>query len=132
MVWLRNKKTGGLFNTDDIGKSLKITDRSKQWEHKRNEQGKIIGYRLNDNIEIKKALNNDFSGTSYDNGLYVNGKHIMSAGSGYTIGYLKELGGLYQDALEGGIKAPRIVYSDIAKEIYIKDEYTGKEYYKYK
>ena len=27
MVWLRNKKTGGLFNTDDIGK-VKVNEKN--------------------------------------------------------------------------------------------------------
>ena len=121
---------GGRGASSSNNNKINIKDRSNEWQYKRDEKGKVIGYKLSKNIEIRKDLNLSFDGPdSYDNGLYVNGKYIMSAGSGYTIPYLKKLGGLYQDALDSGIKDPQIYYSDLSNEIIIRDRKTKKEYY---
>lgn len=54
MVWLRNKKTGGLFNTDDIGKNKKVLGYSME------DTG--IGYR----VGMGKLSNGYYFGISDD------------------------------------------------------------------
>lgn len=132
-IKIKLDKTTNEYMNDKIrnkndDKKINITDRKNQWQKIRNEKNEISEYKLSDNVKISKILNTDFTTTSYDNRLYVNNKYIMSAGSGYTISYLKELGGLYQDAIDYGIKNPFINYNSSTKEIFIRDNDTGKEY----
>lgn len=61
MVWLRNKKTGGLFNTDDIGKNKKV-----------------------DIEDIKKIVGDNFRSIQEDdNYKYIDGKIYNKTMSGW-------------------------------------------------
>ncbi len=129
MIKLDIQMFGGRGASSSSNINVKITNRTKQWTKKaRDEYNNPTGYRLSDNVEIRKELSNRLDITSFDNALYVNNKYIMSNTGGYTMSYLKELGGIYQDALDGGIKDPYVSYNQYKGTIYIRDRKTGKEY----
>ena len=69
MVWLRNKKTGGLFNTDDINKK-EYSFEEKKPEKIYDVDGKLSGYKLGNNYLLKKA---SFRG-GYSNNWVINKK----------------------------------------------------------
>lgn len=119
---------GGRGASSSKEANISVKDRTNDWNYVRDENNKIIGYRLSENVEIRKVLQDRLDITAYGNNLYVNDKFIMTAGAGYTIPYLKKLGGIYQDAIDAGIKDPYVYYDSSSGKATITDRKTNKRY----